>query len=128
MPFSQSPSIPPLDPITLKNEISTTIPGSYNYSSVPQIEMFNQTTTVYAAAIVGGGSAVDHMMFDRGSAGDYDNWEKLGNPGWGWSDLFPYFEKVCHRSMCWNKRYRPNSERQFHNSNFRSTGRLRIHI
>ncbi|PMD30968.1 GMC oxidoreductase [Hyaloscypha variabilis F] len=55
--------------------------------------MFNQTTTVYAAAIVGGGSAVDHMMFDRGSAGDYDNWEKLGNPGWGWSDLFPYFEK-----------------------------------
>lgn len=67
----------------------------YNYSSVPQIEMFNQTTTVYAAAIVGGGSAVDHMMFDRGTAGDYDNWEKLGNPGWGWKDLFPYFQKVC---------------------------------
>ncbi|KAE9380933.1 GMC oxidoreductase [Stipitochalara longipes BDJ] len=65
----------------------------YNYSSVPQIEMFNQTTTVYAAAIVGGGSAVDHMMFDRGSADDYDNWEKLGNPGWGWTDLFPYFQK-----------------------------------
>ncbi len=70
----------------------------YNYSSVPQIEMLNATTTVYAVAIVGGGSAVDHMMFDRGSAGDYDNWEKLGNPGWGWSDLFPYFEKVCHKS------------------------------
>jgi len=41
-----------------------------------------------------GGSAVDHMMFDRGSADDYENWEKLQNPGWGWKDLLPYFQKV----------------------------------
>ena len=33
-------------------------------------------------------------MFDRGSANDYDNWEKLQNPGWGWEGLFPYFKKV----------------------------------
>jgi len=36
----------------------------YNYTSVPQTELLNQTTVVYAAAIVGGGSAVDHMMFE----------------------------------------------------------------
>jgi choline dehydrogenase-like flavoprotein len=34
------------------------------------------------------------MFFDRGSAADYDSWEKLGNPGWGWKDLLPYFKKV----------------------------------
>lgn len=66
----------------------------YDYMSVPQTEIFNATTIVYAASIVGGGSAVDHMMFDRGSVNDYDNWEKLGNPGWGWKGLFPYFQKV----------------------------------
>lgn len=34
------------------------------------------------------------MFFNRGSAGDYDAWEKLGNPGWGWEGLLPYFKKV----------------------------------
>ncbi len=34
------------------------------------------------------------MFFNRGSAGDYDAWEKLGNPGWSWNDLLPYFKKV----------------------------------
>jgi choline dehydrogenase-like flavoprotein len=71
----------------------------YNYSSVPQTEMLNQTTVVYAAAIVGGGSAIDHMMFDRGAANDYDNWAALGNPGWTWKDMFPYFQRVCLFSL-----------------------------
>jgi choline dehydrogenase-like flavoprotein len=34
------------------------------------------------------------MFFDRGSRGDYDLWEDLGNPGWGWNGLLPYFKKV----------------------------------
>ena len=34
----------------------------YDYISVPQPELNNQTTVVYAAATVGGGSAVDHMV------------------------------------------------------------------
>lgn len=33
------------------------------------------------------------MFFDRGSASDYDAWEALGNPGWSFSDLLPYFKK-----------------------------------
>ncbi|KAH9204000.1 hypothetical protein DL95DRAFT_529426 [Leptodontidium sp. 2 PMI_412] len=64
-----------------------------DYMSVPQIELNNQTTIAYAPTIVGGASAVDHMIFDRGSVNDYDNWEKLQNPGWGWNELFPYFQK-----------------------------------
>ncbi|PVH73388.1 GMC oxidoreductase [Cadophora sp. DSE1049] len=65
----------------------------YDYMSIPQTELNDKATIAYAAAIVGGGSAVDHMMFDRGSADDYDNWEKLQNPGWGWKGLLPYFQK-----------------------------------
>jgi choline dehydrogenase-like flavoprotein len=33
------------------------------------------------------------MNYMRGSKADYDNWEALGNSGWGWQNLFPYFRK-----------------------------------
>lgn len=33
------------------------------------------------------------MVYDRGSAADYDAWEALGNHGWGWAGMEPYFKK-----------------------------------
>ncbi|EER37452.1 choline dehydrogenase [Histoplasma capsulatum H143] len=33
------------------------------------------------------------MAYDRASAADYDSWEALGNRGWGWKGMFPYFRK-----------------------------------
>ena len=73
----------------------------YNITSVPQQGLNNNTFTVPAGAVVGGGSAVNGMFFDRGSAPDYDAWVKLGNPGWGWKDLLPYFKKVTsHSPLC----------------------------
>ncbi|MCJ1266131.1 hypothetical protein MMC22_006013 [Lobaria immixta] len=44
----------------------------YNITSVPQQGLNNNTFTVPAGAVVGGGSAVNGMFFDRGSAPDYD--------------------------------------------------------
>ena len=66
----------------------------FNLTSVAQPGLGGRTSVVYAAAVVGGGSTVNGMMFDRGAAEDYDNWERLENPGWGFEGLLPYFKKV----------------------------------
>ena len=72
------------------------MPDSYlrNYYSVPQAGLNGRSSIVYTGAVVGGGTVVNGMIFNRGAAADYDAWEALGNPGWGWSSLLPYFKKV----------------------------------
>jgi len=46
------------------------------------------------ARVLGGASAVNACYWIRGSAADYDEWEALGNPGWGFEDLLPYFRRA----------------------------------
>ncbi len=43
--------------------------------------------------VVGGTSTVNGCVWLRGSAVDYDAWEALGNPGWSFDDLLPYFRR-----------------------------------
>lgn len=42
---------------------------------------------------VGGTSVINFMIHSRGSKRDFDNWEKAGNPGWSYQDVYPYFKK-----------------------------------
>ncbi|KAF2843466.1 GMC oxidoreductase [Patellaria atrata CBS 101060] len=77
----------------------------FNFSTAVNYHLNNKTFAIQAAAVVGGGSAVNGMLLDRGAAEDYDNWEKLGNPGWGFEDLLPYFRKSTTLTL-------PNKELQ----------------
>jgi choline dehydrogenase-like flavoprotein len=65
----------------------------YNINSAPDANTGGKAFPIYVGNVVGGGSVVNGMAFDRASAADYDAWESLGNTGWNWNSLLPYFKK-----------------------------------
>ncbi len=44
--------------------------------------------------VLGGSSSINAMIYARGQSADYDFWAAQGNPGWGWSDVLPYFKRA----------------------------------
>ncbi len=47
---------------------------------------------------LGGSSSINGLIFIRGQSDDYDHWAQLGNAGWDWNSVLPYFIKSEHNS------------------------------
>lgn len=43
---------------------------------------------------LGGSSSINGMLYVRGAPADFDRWEALGNPGWGYASVAPYFKRL----------------------------------
>lgn len=46
--------------------------------------------------LLGGSNAINGMVFVRGQREDYDGWAALGNQGWSWADVLPFFRRLEH--------------------------------
>lgn len=62
--------------------------------SVPQRHAGGRQMFTPRGKVLGGGSSINGMVYDRGTRGDYDRWAQLGNEGWSYDDVLPYFRKL----------------------------------
>ena len=46
------------------------------------------------AKVLGGSSSHNGLSFSRGNPSDYNKWRDMGNIGWGYDDVLPYFKKL----------------------------------
>lgn len=44
--------------------------------------------------VLGGSSSINGLLYVRGQSQDYQGWRQMGNEGWGWDDVLPYFMKA----------------------------------
>ncbi|GAW18631.1 hypothetical protein ANO14919_081100 [Xylariales sp. No.14919] len=81
--------------VTVPGNVGQENPSRYEWAvtTTPQQFLDNRTRTFSQGRVVGGSSVVNGLCWTRGAAADYDAWRNLGNPGWGWTDLLPYFLK-----------------------------------
>lgn len=66
------------------------------FETVPQPGLLGRRGLQPRGRTLGGSSSTNAMVYIRGQHADYDHWAALGNPGWGWSDVLPYFRKAEH--------------------------------
>ncbi|XP_069986833.1 glucose dehydrogenase [FAD, quinone] [Penaeus vannamei] len=83
--------VPALYPALLQGE------ADWNFVTTRQrhsLRGFTDRRTPYGRGkVVGGSSTINFMMYLRGNRRDFDNWEAMGNPGWSYRDVLPYFIK-----------------------------------
>jgi len=66
------------------------------FETVPQPGLLGRKGFQPRGRTLGGSSSTNAMIYIRGQHADYDQWAAMGNPGWGWSDVLPYFRKAEH--------------------------------
>ncbi|WP_035847897.1 GMC family oxidoreductase [Kitasatospora azatica] len=67
---------------------------SWPYRTAPQPGLDGRRIDLTQGKIIGGGSSINAMMYVRGNRHDFDHWAELGNPGWSYQDVLPYFRRA----------------------------------
>jgi choline dehydrogenase len=63
------------------------------YQTEPDPGVNNRRIFWPRGKVLGGSSSINGLLYVRGQPQDYDTWRQLGNVGWAWDDLLPYFKR-----------------------------------
>ena len=64
------------------------------YPTEPQPECHDRNVIAPRGKVLGGSSSINGLIYIRGQAEDFDHWRQLGNAGWSFDDVLPYFRKA----------------------------------
>src|SRR5580698_2708976 len=64
------------------------------YKSEPEPELNNRQIIQPRGKVVGGSSSINGLLYIRGQHEDFDHWRQLGNAGWSFQDVLPYFKRA----------------------------------
>lgn len=67
--------------------------NNYAFETVPQAGLNGRKGYQPRGKGLGGSSAINAMIYTRGPRSDYDHWSDLGNVGWSYDELLPYFKR-----------------------------------
>ena len=70
---------------------------NWKYQTQPNPGLNGRSMYWPRGRVVGGSSSINALVYCRGMPADFDDWRSMGNPGWGWDDVRPYFEKSERR-------------------------------
>ncbi len=69
---------------------------NWKFWTVPQAQMGDRRLYWPRGRTLGGSSSINAMCYIRGNAWDYDHWAALGNAGWSYAEVLPYFKRLEH--------------------------------
>ena len=64
------------------------------YTSEPEAELNNRRIIQPRGKVLGGSSSINGLLYIRGQPADFDHWRQLGNAGWSFEDVLPYFRRA----------------------------------
>jgi len=77
--------------------------NNWAFETIPQKGLNGRRGYQPRGKCLGGSSAVNAMVYIRGHRSDYDHWAALGNTGWSYEDVLPYFKKSEHNERIHNE-------------------------
>src|SRR5713101_9762876 len=69
-------------------------PCDWAYYTEPEAQLGNRNLYWPRGKVLGGSSSINAMIYIRGHRHDYDLWRRLGNAGWSYAEVLPYFKKA----------------------------------
>lgn len=66
----------------------------WQFKTEPSEALSGRSVYIPQGKLVGGSTSINGMIYNRGLASDFDRWRTLGNPGWGYQDVLPYFRRT----------------------------------